>query len=131
MPHELDSFMLWIHPPLAIMGYIMIVTTLFLTLKYIKDDDYKPMVEMISIIAWVLTLGGLITGMIWAQLAWGRYWGWDPKESSTLALFLSVTGYLILFYRKVDKRLLVAVAVLNVGLIILTISVPFVMRSLH
>ncbi len=25
---------------------------------------------------------GTITGAIWADFAWGRYWGWDPKEVS-------------------------------------------------
>ncbi|UOQ85914.1 c-type cytochrome biogenesis protein CcsB [Gracilibacillus salinarum] len=28
----------------------------------------------------VFTLGGLIFASIWAQEAWNRYWGWDPKE---------------------------------------------------
>ncbi|WP_188206049.1 cytochrome c biogenesis protein CcsA [Alkalibacillus aidingensis] len=28
----------------------------------------------------LFTLGGLIFAAIWAQEAWGRFWGWDPKE---------------------------------------------------
>ncbi len=42
-----------------------------------------------------LTLG-IITGAVWANVAWGRYWGWDPKETWSLitwvvyALFLHV-----------------------------------------
>ena len=28
----------------------------------------------------VFTLGALIFAMIWAQIAWTRFWGWDPKE---------------------------------------------------
>lgn len=27
---------------------------------------------------------GIITGAIWANTAWGRYWGWDPKETWSL-----------------------------------------------
>ena len=27
---------------------------------------------------------GLITGEVWAEQAWGRYWGWDPKETWSL-----------------------------------------------
>ncbi len=30
-----------------------------------------------------LTLG-IITGAVWAEYAWGRYWGWDPKETWSL-----------------------------------------------
>jgi ABC-type transport system involved in cytochrome c biogenesis permease subunit len=37
----------------------------------------------------------LVTGAIWAQDAWGRYWGWDPKESWTLIIWL---WYLILLH---------------------------------
>ena len=28
----------------------------------------------------VWTFSALIAGPIWAEYAWGRYWGWDPKE---------------------------------------------------
>ncbi len=31
----------------------------------------------------LLTLG-IITGAVWAEYAWGRYWGWDPKETWSL-----------------------------------------------
>jgi len=31
-------------------------------------------------LAVVLLAAGTITGAIWADYAWGRYWGWDPKE---------------------------------------------------
>jgi cytochrome c-type biogenesis protein CcsB len=27
---------------------------------------------------------GIITGAVWANTAWGRYWGWDPKETWSL-----------------------------------------------
>ena len=30
----------------------------------------------------------LITGAVWAQFAWGRYWGWDPKETWALITWL-------------------------------------------
>jgi ABC-type transport system involved in cytochrome c biogenesis permease subunit len=48
-------------------------------------------------IAWgypLLTLS-LIFGMIWAQVAWGRYWGWDLKEIWSLATWLL---YLLYFH---------------------------------
>ena len=39
---------------------------------------------------------GCILGAIWANETWGRYWGWDPKESWTLILILSYTLLLTL-----------------------------------
>ena len=35
----------------------------------------------------------MIFGMIWAQAAWGRYWGWDLKEVWTLSTWLIYTLY--------------------------------------
>ncbi len=31
---------------------------------------------------------GIFTGAIWANVSWGRYWGWDPKETWALITFL-------------------------------------------
>ncbi len=40
----------------------------------------------------LLTLG-LILGSVWGKLAWGDYWGWDPKELWSLASWLIYVGY--------------------------------------
>ncbi len=42
----------------------------------------------------LFTVGGLIFGMVWANKAWGRYWGWDPKETWALITFLVYSIYL-------------------------------------
>lgn len=42
----------------------------------------------------LFTLGGLIFAMIWAQIAWTRFWGWDPKEVWALITFLFYAAYL-------------------------------------
>lgn len=36
----------------------------------------------------------LITGAVWANESWGRYWGWDAKEVGALVAFLAYTAYL-------------------------------------
>ena len=44
-------------------------------------------------IAVLLLAAGTITGAIWADFAWGRYWGWDPKEVwalITLFVYLAI-----------------------------------------
>ena len=40
----------------------------------------------------LLTLG-LLLGSCWGKLAWGDYWGWDPKELWSLASWLVYVGY--------------------------------------
>lgn len=36
----------------------------------------------------------VIAGAIWAQEAWGRYWGWDPKETGAFFTWVLYAGYL-------------------------------------
>jgi cytochrome c-type biogenesis protein CcsB len=40
------------------------------------------------------TFGVLVAGPIWAQYAWGRYWGWDPKEVWSLVTWVVYAAYL-------------------------------------
>ncbi|WP_191567609.1 c-type cytochrome biogenesis protein CcsB [Metabacillus idriensis] len=42
----------------------------------------------------IFTLGALIFAMIWAQIAWTRFWGWDPKEVWALITWLFYAAYL-------------------------------------
>ena len=45
----------------------------------------------------VFLAGGTILGGIWADYSWGRFWGWDPKESWAL---ISLLAYLALLHGK-------------------------------
>jgi cytochrome c-type biogenesis protein CcsB len=40
---------------------------------------------------WTFTVAA---GAIWAEYAWGRYWGWDPKETWALITWVIYAGYL-------------------------------------
>ncbi|MCQ2254111.1 MAG: cytochrome c biogenesis protein CcsA [Bacteroidaceae bacterium] len=46
--------------------------------SYIKNHKYLlfPAVALLTI--------GIFTGAVWANVSWGRYWGWDPKETWAL-----------------------------------------------
>ena len=37
---------------------------------------------------------GVIFGAIWAEEAWGRYWGWDPKETVSFIAWVIYAAYL-------------------------------------
>ena len=45
----------------------------------------------IGFVLWTFTL---IAGAIWAEHAWGRYWGWDPKEVWTFVIWVIYAAYL-------------------------------------
>ena len=79
-----------------------------------------------------LTLA-LLTGAIWAQNAWGRYWGWDPKETWALITWL---WYLLILHvrplRRWRGKRLAALVVVGFGLVLFTfIGVPWLVRTVR
>jgi cytochrome c-type biogenesis protein CcsB len=46
------------------------------------------------LIAFALVAVVLVTGALWAHYAWGRYWGWDPKETGALVIWIVYAIYL-------------------------------------
>ena len=47
-----------------------------------------------AVVAFPIWTFAIITGAIWAEAAWGRYWGWDPKETCALVAWVVYAGYL-------------------------------------
>jgi ABC-type transport system involved in cytochrome c biogenesis permease subunit len=79
-----------------------------------------------------LTLS-ILTGAIWAQHAWGRYWGWDPKE--TWALVTWLWFLLILHMRPLRRwrgRRLAVLTVVGLGVVLFTfVGVPWLVRTVR
>ena len=48
-------------------------------------------VNIIGFILWTFTL---MAGSVWAEQAWGRYWGWDTKEVWTFIIWVVYAGYI-------------------------------------
>lgn len=48
-------------------------------------------INAIAFVGWTFTL---MAGAIWAEEAWGRYWGWDTKEVWTFVIWVVYAGYL-------------------------------------
>ncbi len=129
MSHELfNSHMLYIHPPLSIIGYAFIFLFAFSLLRA-KNFDKKT-VKFFGVAAWVFTFLGLISGMFWAQVAWGSYWSWDPKETLTLVLFLAVTATELAYFEK-KPQLTKWLALSSCGITILTALISFFLEGLH
>ena len=51
--------------------------------RTLDDIAYKSVMVGFPILA-----AGIALGAYWANSAWGRYWGWDPKETSALVTWL-------------------------------------------
>jgi len=68
--------------------------------------------------------------MLWAQTAWGSYWSWDPKETATLLLFISVTASTVLSFEEKPK-LAKWFAFASCFLVVATVLVSFIPVGLH
>lgn len=54
-------------------------------------ENWSYRINAVGFVMWTFTL---IAGAIWAEAAWGRYWGWDTKEVWTFVIWVVYAGYL-------------------------------------
>lgn len=59
-----------------------------------NSDQLESYAYRLIIIGFVLWTFTLIAGAIWAEKAWGRYWGWDTKEVWTFIIWTIYAGYI-------------------------------------
>ena len=80
----------------------------------------------------LLTLG-IILGAIWGHLAWGRYWGWDPKETWAFISWLIFAFFLHMrVFGGWDGRKIAWVGLIGAGSIVFTYwGVNFLLSGLH
>jgi len=72
--------------------------------RYATRPDKKEQLRMLSQylyrtlqIGVVLLAAGTILGGVWANYSWGRFWGWDPKETWAL---IALLGYLVVLHSR-------------------------------
>ncbi|MBO0981741.1 c-type cytochrome biogenesis protein CcsB [Microbacterium sp. SD291] len=58
------------------------------------SDRLESMAYRFAIVGFILWTFTLIAGSIWAQDAWGRYWGFDVKETWTFVIWVIYAGYI-------------------------------------
>jgi cytochrome c-type biogenesis protein CcsB len=56
--------------------------------------DLEALSFRITAVGFVLWTFTIIAGAIWAEHSWGRYWGWDPKETWSFVVWLIYAAYL-------------------------------------
>ncbi len=57
-------------------------------------DRLEDLAYRICLVGFVLWTFTLIAGAVWAERAWGRYWGWDTKEVWTFIIWVIYAGYI-------------------------------------
>jgi cytochrome c-type biogenesis protein CcsB len=62
--------------------------------KLPSSDILDRIAYRTTIIAFPLFTFGVLCGAIWAESAWGRFWGWDPKETVAFVAWVLYASYL-------------------------------------
>ncbi len=66
-----------------------------LILGYVPDSGALDEISYKTIaIGFPLLTIGIVTGAFWANVAWGTYWSWDPKETWSLIVWFIYAAYL-------------------------------------
>ena len=120
---------MYVHVPAAWMAFISFFVVLVYSVRYLwkqKENDDLIAASAAEVGA-AFTGLTLLLGMIWGRPAWGVWWVWDARLTSTLVLFLIFVGYLALraFVDDSAQRARWSAAVGAIG----AINVPIVYMS--
>ncbi|MFN8518794.1 MAG: c-type cytochrome biogenesis protein CcsB [Chloroflexota bacterium] len=95
-----------IHVVMAVLSYGILTVSFGAAVGYLVQGEHDrfswlPTHKVLDevayravIIGFPIFAGLIILGSYWASIAWGRYWGWDPKETSALVTWLIYAVYL-------------------------------------
>ncbi|AKL95663.1 cytochrome c biogenesis protein CcsA [Clostridium aceticum] len=106
----LQSYWLALHVATAVISYGAFGVACGVSCMYLLKDKFKkdefiskhmPTLEKLDAISYRATALGflfltlvIVTGAIWAEQAWGRYWAWDPKETWSFITWIIYSVYL-------------------------------------
>lgn len=98
--------LLTIHVGMAMLSYGILAVSFGAAVGYLVQGrenkvSWLPQAKVLDEVAYRAVIVGfpifatmIILGSWWASIAWGRYWGWDPKETAALVTWLIYAVYL-------------------------------------
>ena len=103
---QLQTFWMFIHPPIIFGAYAFVLLAFALTLSVLKNNQGYSSIGLLrgsTYAAWLLLSIGIALGGVWAYevLGWGGYWAWDPVETASLLPWLFLTA---MFYMKPSTK---------------------------
>jgi len=98
------------------------------SLKVIDDITHK-----IILFGFIWLSGGIISGAVWANSAWGTYWSWDPKETwSLITWFIYASALHARFTRGWGGKRIAWIAIIGFLAVAFTYyGVNFLLSGLH
>lgn len=119
----------YVHVPAGIMMFLATFVCGFASIAYLRHGRGRSdrLAEAAAELVVLFGLIVLITGPLWARKAWGVWWQWDARLTSSLVLWLLFAAYLLLrrFGGPGTERLAAGVAIFGM------VNVPFVYWSVN
>jgi cytochrome c-type biogenesis protein CcsB len=152
LPPALQSWWLPVHTVFSFLGNAAFVVAFLVSVVYLLTErtikkkrfsavlERFPSLETLDALNYRLMsygfpflTAGIITGSLWAGLAWGSYWSWDPKETFSLITWIV---YAILLHNRLTMgwrgRKTAYMMILGFVLILTTLfGVSFFLGGLH
>ncbi len=129
----LRNGLIHIHVPLALIAYSLVIAAFALALIRTAKNSLLPRAILkLQSFAVLLLSFSIIFGSIWADIAWGKYWTWDPKETWSLillSLLIATTTYLTISVPGKVKSLLMCS--IQVAVITFVFFLDKVLNGLH
>lgn len=129
---------LYFHVPMWFGMIILLLVSVIYSILYLRNpkthyDTFAVETANTGIVFGIL---GLITGMLWAEFTWGKFWSGDPKQNATAIGMLIYFAYLILRGSFSDDQMRAKIsAIYNIlaypVLIALIFVLPRLADSLH
>ncbi|MFA5307895.1 MAG: c-type cytochrome biogenesis protein CcsB [Dehalococcoidales bacterium] len=105
VPALQQSALLSLHVTAAVIAYGAFGIGFGMAIVYLvrerKQHSRLPEAEVIDRLSYQTVVIGfplltltIILGAVWAEISWGSYWSWDPKETASLVTWLIYAGYL-------------------------------------
>ncbi|MDD4924817.1 MAG: c-type cytochrome biogenesis protein CcsB [Dehalococcoidales bacterium] len=105
IPALQQSALLSAHVASAVVAYGTLTIGFVAAILYLIQNKYQsswlPDLEVLDNITYKSVIIGfpfltllIVLGALWADIAWGRYWGWDPKETASLVTWLIYAAYI-------------------------------------
>jgi heme exporter protein C len=119
----------YFHAPAGIVMLLSPFVGGIASIRYLSTRDRRFDHQAVAAAELTLVFGAivLLTGPIWARVAWGVWWQWEPRLTSSLVLWLLYGAYMLLrrFGGPGSDRLAAGVAIFGM------VNVPFVYWSVN
>ena len=95
---RLPQKIFYLHLPLAWWGLFSFFVTFVASIAYLRTRKFHwdALAGAAAEVGVVLAALALVTGSIWARSAWGVWWTWDARLTTTLVMCFVYAGYLII-----------------------------------